>query len=85
MEYAKENKQNKLTAKQLSANAIQEQAETTEELISTLMEAHTWQMENLVRSTSEAMKEMMLLLKENENYNINATKEETNKKRQEKQ
>jgi hypothetical protein len=42
-------------------------------------------MENLVRSTSEAMKEMMLLLKENENYNINATKEETNKKRQEKQ
>jgi hypothetical protein len=41
MEYAKENKQNKLTAKQLSANAIQEQAETTEELISTLMEAHT--------------------------------------------
>jgi hypothetical protein len=41
-------------------------------------------MENLVRSTSEAMKEMMLLLKENKNSNINATKEETNKKRQEK-
>jgi hypothetical protein len=29
------------------------------------MEAHTQQMENLVRSTTEAMKEMMLLLKEN--------------------
>jgi hypothetical protein len=41
MEYAKENKQNKLTAKQFSANAIQEQAEATEELIATLTEAHT--------------------------------------------
>ncbi len=65
MEYARENKQNKLTVKQFSANAIQEQAEATEELIATLMEAHTQQMINLVRSTTEAMKEMMLLLKEN--------------------
>jgi hypothetical protein len=32
-EYAKENKQNKLTAKQFKANAINEQAEATEELI----------------------------------------------------
>jgi hypothetical protein len=64
MEYAKENKQNKLTAKQFSANAIQEQAEATKELIATLMEAHTRQMENIVRSTTEAMKEMMLLFKE---------------------
>jgi hypothetical protein len=40
-------------------------------------------MENLVRSTSEAMKEMMLLLKENKNPNINVTNEEKNKKRQE--
>ncbi len=57
MEYARENKQKKLTAKQFSANAIQEQAKATEELIATLMEAHTQQMENLVRSTTEAMKE----------------------------
>jgi hypothetical protein len=85
MEYARENRQNKLTAKQFSANAIQEQAEATEELIATLMEAHTQQMENLVRSTTEAMKEMMLLLKENKNSNINVTNEEKNKKRQEKQ
>ncbi len=84
MRYAKENKQNKLTTKQFSANAIQEQAETTEELIATLMEAHTQQMENLVRSTIEAMKETMLLLKENKNSNINVTNEEKNKKRQEK-
>ncbi len=41
MEYARENKQNKLTTKQLSANAIQEQAEATEELIATLPEVHT--------------------------------------------
>ncbi len=41
MEYARENKQNKLTAKQFSANAIQEQAEATEELFATLTEAHT--------------------------------------------
>jgi hypothetical protein len=40
MEYARENKQNKLTAKQLSANAIQEQAEATEDLIATLTEVY---------------------------------------------
>ena len=39
-------------------------------------EAHTQQMENLVRSTTEAIKEMMLLLKENKNSNINVTNEE---------
>jgi hypothetical protein len=38
-------------------------------------------MENLVRSTTEATKEMMLLLKENKNSNINVTKEEKYKKR----
>ena len=84
IEYARENRQNKLTAKQISANAIQEQAEAMEELIATLTESHTQQMENLVRSTTEAMKEMMLLLKENKNSNINVTNEEKNKKRQEK-
>jgi hypothetical protein len=85
IEYAKENKQNKLTSKQFSANGIQEQAETMEELIATLMEAHTRQMENLVRSTTEAVKEMMLILEENKNSNINVTNEERNKKRPEKQ
>jgi hypothetical protein len=65
IEYARENKQNKLTVKRFSGNAIQEQAEAREELNATITEAHTRQMENLVRSTTEAMKEMMLLLKEN--------------------
>ena len=66
-EYAKENKQNKLSAKHFKANAIQEQAEITEEIIANLTEAHTRQMETLVKTTTEAMKEMMLLLKNNNN------------------
>jgi hypothetical protein len=37
-------------------------------------------MEKLVRSTTEAMKEMMLLLKENKNSNTNVPNEEKNKK-----
>jgi hypothetical protein len=40
-EYAKKNKQNKLTAKQFKANSIEEQAEATEELINTLTENYT--------------------------------------------
>ncbi len=40
-EYGRENKQNKHTPKQFSASAIQEQAEAMEELIATLIEAHT--------------------------------------------
>jgi hypothetical protein len=40
-EYACKNKQNKLTAKQFKANAMEEQAEVTEELIATLTENHT--------------------------------------------
>ena len=85
-EYAKENKQNKLTAKQFKANAIDEQAEATEELIAALTEAHTKQMESLIKSTTETMKEMMLLLKDNKSTS-NSTKltdEEKKKKRDEK-
>jgi hypothetical protein len=59
MEYARENKQNKLTAKQYKANAMEEQAEATEELIANLTGSHTRQMEILIKSTTEAMKEMM--------------------------
>jgi hypothetical protein len=44
----KTNKQtNKQTAKQLKANAIEEQAEATEELIANLTEAHIRQIESL--------------------------------------
>ncbi len=57
-EYSKANKQNKLTAKQFRANAVEEQAEATKEIIAQLSEAHTHQMETLIKSTTEAMKEM---------------------------
>jgi hypothetical protein len=42
---------------------MEEQAEATEELINALTENHTRQMEALIRSTTEAMKEMMTLIK----------------------
>ena len=54
-EYARENKQNKLTSKQFKANLIEDQAEATEELIATLTEKHTRQMETLIKSTTDAM------------------------------
>ncbi len=62
-EYAKENKQNKQKAKLLKANAIEEQAEATEELIANLTEAHTRQIESLIKANTEAMKEMMSLVR----------------------
>ena len=72
-EYARENKQNKLTAKQFKANLIEEQAEATEELIATLTENHTRQMETLIKSTTDAMKEMMQLIKSNGSTPTNPT------------
>jgi hypothetical protein len=42
---------------------MEEQAEATKELIANLMESHTYQMEILIKSTTEAMKEMMALVK----------------------
>jgi hypothetical protein len=86
-EYAQENNQNKLTTKQFRANAMEEQAEATEELIATITKHHTQQMETLRKSTTEAMKEMMLLTKNKnktpENSN-NTTKMERQKKHNEK-
>ena len=87
-EYAKENKQNKQTAKQMKANAIEEQAEATEELIANLTEAHTRQIEALIKANTEAMKEMMSLVKDKTITPINSTNqtsEEKKKKREEKQ
>ena len=54
-EYAKENKQNKITACQFKASALDKQAEAeaTEELIhTTLTKNHTCQMEALNQSTT---------------------------------
>ncbi len=83
-EYAKENKQNKQTAKQMKANAIEEQAEATEELIANLTEAHTRQIEALIKANTEAMKEMMSLVKDKTitpTNPTNSTREEKKKKK----
>ena len=82
-EYAKENKQNKLTAKNFKANMIEEQAEATEELIAALTEKHTQQMETLIKSTTEAMKEMMSLIKNEKKEPGKQSDEEKKKKREE--
>ena len=62
-EHAKGNKQNKLTTKNFKANMIEEQEEATEELIAALTEKHTQQIESLIKSNTEAMKQMMSLIK----------------------
>ena len=82
-EYAKENKQNKLTAKNFKANMIEEQAEATEELIAALTENHTRQMESLIKSTTEAMKEMMSLIKNETKESGKQSNDEKKKKRAE--
>jgi len=82
-EYAKENKQNKLTAKSFKANMIEEQAEATEELIAALTEKHTQQMETLIKSTTDAMKEMMSLIKSEKKEPAKQSDEEKKKKREE--
>jgi len=87
-EYAKENKQNKQTAKQLKANVIEEEAEATEELIANLTKAHTCQIESLIKANTEAMKEIMSLIKDKTitpTNPTNSTNEEKKKKREERQ
>jgi hypothetical protein len=87
-EYASKNKQNKLTAKQFKANAMEEQAETMEELIAALTENHTRQIEMLIKSTMDAMKEMMQLVKNQATTQTNPTKvsyKERKKRHDEKQ
>ena len=83
-EHAKENKQNKLTAKNFKANLIEEQAEATEELIATLTEKHTQQIETLIKSTTEAMKEIMTLIKNEIKEPNSQSKEDKKSKREEK-
>jgi hypothetical protein len=72
-EYACKNKQNKLTARQFKANAMEEQAEATEDLIAALTENHTRQIEMLIKSTTDAMKEMMQLVKNQTTMQSNPT------------
>jgi hypothetical protein len=53
---------------------MEEQAEATEELIATLTENHTRQMETLIKSTTDAMKEMMQRIKNQATTPTNLTK-----------
>jgi hypothetical protein len=72
--------------KQFKANLIKEQAEATnKELIANLTEAHTKQMEILIKLTTVAMKEMMSLMKTAVNNPANAKNKEKKHTRKEKQ
>ena len=82
-EYAKENKQNKMTAKTFKANMLEEQAEATEELIAAITEKHTQQMETLIKNTTDAMKQMLALINNNKKDPGKQTDEEKKKKRDE--
>jgi hypothetical protein len=62
---------------------MEEGAEATEELIATLTETHTGQMELLIKNTPEAMKKMMELVKadnKSPTNNINSSKEKKGSK-----
>ncbi len=82
-EHAKENKQIKLTAKNFKANMIEEHAKAMEELIAALTENHTCQMETLIKSTTDAMKEMMSLIKNEQKAPNNQSNDEKKKKQEE--
>ena len=62
---------------------IEEQAEATEELIAALTEKHTQQMETLIKSTTEAMKEMMSLIKNEKKESGKQSDDAKKKKREE--
>ncbi len=65
---------------------MEDQAKAMEELIATLTKNYTWQIEMLINNTTEAMKEMMQLIKNDTKTPVlsNETKEEKEKKRNEK-
>ena len=82
-EQAKENKQNKLTAENFKANMIEEQVEATEKLIAALTEKQTQQMETLMKSNTDAMKEMLSLIKNEKKEPNSQSNDEKKKKRKE--
>ena len=62
---------------------IEEQAKTMEELIAALTEKHTQQMETLIKSTTEAMKQMLSLISNTKKEPGKKPDEEKKKKREE--
>ena len=63
---------------------MEEQAEVTEELIAALTENHTRQMVTLIKSTTETMKEMMTLIKNQAANAHNPTKANSDKEKKKK-
>ncbi len=59
---------------------IKEQAEAMEELIATLTKKHTQQIETRIKSTTDAMKEMMALIKNEKKEPNSQSKEEKKNK-----
>jgi hypothetical protein len=59
---------------------MEEQAEATEELIANLTESHTCQMEIIIKSKTEAMKEMIALVKSENRSPTNNMKRQKRKK-----
>ena len=62
---------------------IEEQAEATEELIPALTEKHTQQMETLIKSTTEAIKQMLSLINNKKKEPGKQSDEEKKKKHEE--
>jgi hypothetical protein len=62
---------------------IKEQAKATEEVIAVLTEKHTQQMETLIKSTTEAMKQMLSLISNEKKEPGKNPDEEKKKKRKE--
>ena len=62
---------------------IEEQAKATEELIAAFTEKHTQQMETLIKSTTEAMKQMLSLINNEKKEPGKQSDEEKKKKREE--
>ena len=62
---------------------INKQAEATEELIAALTKKHTQQMETLIKSTTDAMKEMVFLIKNDKKEPSSQSNDKKKKKREE--
>jgi hypothetical protein len=62
---------------------IKEQAKATEELIAALTKNHTHQMETLIKSTTNATKEMMSLIMNKQKAPNNQSNDEKKKKQEE--
>jgi hypothetical protein len=69
-----------ILTKNFKGNMIKEQAKATEELITALTEDHTRQMETLIKSTTNIMKEMMSLIKHEQKALKNQPNNEKKKK-----